>query len=233
MVEMRDVLQDNRPLVVGAVGDSSVLGETIGSGQCDLIELRLDVLGTGSEVRSFAERHSAAFPLLLTARHPAEGGHHDLDEKARLEALEVLFDRAAALDLELRTLATGPEIWDEAGSRGVLRIASRHDFDRCPEFEDLQDSVAAMRDAGADVAKLAFRIEQPADLQIIPRLLRECPGRLAVMGMGPLAPVSRLLAAHCGSLLNYGYLGSGSTAPGQWPARLLKEALAHDEADAG
>ena len=47
------------------------------------------------------------------------------------------------------------------------------------------------------------------------------------MGMGPLAPASRLLAAQCGSLLNYGYLGTGSTAPGQWPARLLKEALAH------
>ena len=45
------------------------------------------------------------------------------------------------------------------------------------------------------------------------------------MGMGPLAPASRLLAAQLGSVLNYGYLGSEPTAPGQWSARFLKEAV--------
>jgi 3-dehydroquinate dehydratase-1 len=45
------------------------------------------------------------------------------------------------------------------------------------------------------------------------------------MGMGPLAPVSRLLCAQCGSVLNYGYLGKTATAPGQWDAAFLKQAI--------
>jgi 3-dehydroquinate dehydratase-1 len=46
------------------------------------------------------------------------------------------------------------------------------------------------------------------------------------MGMGPLAPVSRLLCAQCGSVLNYGFLGETATAPGQWDSALLKTAIA-------
>ncbi len=47
--------------------------------------------------------------------------------------------------------------------------------------------------------------------------------------MGPLAAVSRLLCAQCGSVLNYGYLGKEATAPGQWAAGALKEAIARLE----
>ncbi len=49
---------------------------------------------------------------------------------------------------------------------------------------------------------------------------------VATMGMGPLAAVSRLLCAQCGSVLNYGHLGITATAPGQWDAALLQQALA-------
>jgi 3-dehydroquinate dehydratase-1 len=45
------------------------------------------------------------------------------------------------------------------------------------------------------------------------------------MGMGVLAPVSRLLCAQCGSVLNYGFLGETPTAPGQWDSALLKQAI--------
>ena len=52
---------------------------------------------------------------------------------------------------------------------------------------------------------------------------------MSMMGMGELAPASRLLYAQHGSLLNYGYLGEEPTAPGQWPAILLKEAISNIE----
>jgi 3-dehydroquinate dehydratase-1 len=45
------------------------------------------------------------------------------------------------------------------------------------------------------------------------------------MGMGRFAAVSRLLCAQCGSVLNYGFLGTTPTAPGQWPAAQLKNLL--------
>ena len=50
------------------------------------------------------------------------------------------------------------------------------------------------------------------------------------MGMGVLAPVSRLLCAQSGSLLNYGYIGQTLTAPGQWDSLRLKQAIANLEA---
>ena len=59
-------------------------------------------------------------------------------------------------------------------------------------------------------------------------------GMLASMCMGPLGPVSRLLCAQAGSVLNYGFLGSNETAPGQWSAKRLSESIRslqpiHDE----
>ena len=82
-----------------------------------------------------------------------------------------------------------------------------------------------MAEAGADVAKCAFSLENPGDLQCLAEAFAGSPLPLSLMGMGPLGPSSRLLAASLGSVLNYGFLGEHPTAPGQWPARLLKEAL--------
>jgi 3-dehydroquinate dehydratase len=43
--------------------------------------------------------------------------------------------------------------------------------------------------------------------------------------MGALAPESRVRCAHAGSVLNYGYIGQAPTAPGQWTAAALREAI--------
>ncbi|MEO6786392.1 MAG: type I 3-dehydroquinate dehydratase, partial [Chthoniobacteraceae bacterium] len=47
---------------------------------------------------------------------------------------------------------------------------------------------------------------------------------LAVMGMGKLGQVSRLVLACVGSVLNYGYLDRPN-ASGQWEARELRRLL--------
>jgi 3-dehydroquinate dehydratase-1 len=138
-----------------------------------------------------------------------------------------MLPHAALVDVELRSLEELAAVWREGKRLGVLRIASWHRFDGCPDARELDAQVAAMHASGADLGKLAFRLDGPDDLALISRLLtRGAPLPLAVMGMGPLAPVSRLLAAQLGSVLNYGYLGHAPTAPGQWPAALLKEAIA-------
>ena len=89
------------------------------------------------------------------------------------------------------------------------------------------DTLARAQASGADVAKVAVTVIDPVDLTLFESLLADMSGSpFSLMGMGPYGPVSRVLAAQHGSLLNYGYLGSEPTAPGQWPARLLKEVLA-------
>ena len=86
-----------------------------------------------------------------------------------------------------------------------------------------------MASAGADIAKCAFTLEAPSDFQRIAEALEDAPLPLSIMGMGTLAPASRLFATHLGSILNYGYLGESATAPGQWPANLLREAISYSE----
>ena len=226
MPDLSTAIQSHQPLVVGAVGDRRVLQAIIDSEQCDLIELRLDALGAGAEVQEFAEKHKESLPLLLTARHPDEGGLNDLTDQERASALQTLLPHGALLDLELRSLPALKSLWDTAHDQGLLRIASSHYFDTCPPLDELVETVHAMQETGADIAKMAFRVVEPGDIHILLGLLRiDPPLPLSVMGMGPLAPASRLLAAQFGSVLNYGYLGDEPTAPGQWPARLLKEAI--------
>jgi len=77
------------------------------------------------------------------------------------------------------------------------------------------------------VFKAAARLHAPADLARLAEFQLADHGLpVATMGMGPLAAVSRLLCAQCGSVLNYGYLGHSATAPGQWDAALLQHTLA-------
>lgn len=210
-------------LVVGALSDSEVLDTEIMEADCDLIELRLDALGAADPVKNFRARHQDRFPILLTARHPAEGGANDLAAADRAELLRSGLENAAAIDVEIRSLDDLAGVWAEAGAHGVKRIASFHDFEGTPGIEVLREKIAAAIAAGADVAKFAFRLNEARDLAIVSAILRSALGMpLSVMGMGPLAPASRVLAMQLGSCLNYGFLGAAPTAPGQWPARLLK-----------
>jgi 3-dehydroquinate dehydratase-1 len=213
-----------QPLVVGALSDRSLLGGEIAPAECDLVELRLDALGSGAGVENFCERHEYRLPILLTARDPAEGGHHDLGAEQRAGLLREFLPRASAIDIELRSLDALAAVWSEARERGVTRVASCHDFAGTPGLDTLRAGIAQAHEAGADVAKFAFRINEPRDLAVLSAILRvPAPLPLAVMGMGALAPSSRLLAMQLGSCLNYGFLGSTPSAPGQWPARLLMQ----------
>ena len=112
-------------------------------------------------------------------------------------------------------------------SRGIPWIASFHDFEKLPDNAVLEDAARRAMDAGAAVFKVAAMLHAPADMaRLADFQLADHGIPVATMGMGPLAPVSRLLCAQCGSVLNYGYLGKTPTAPGQWDAAFLKQAIA-------
>jgi 3-dehydroquinate dehydratase-1 len=110
----------------------------------------------------------------------------------------------------------------EARERGVVVIVSDHCFQRTPAMTVLHRRLEAAYAAGADLAKVACRTEDAADLARVMGLFAQSKGRpLSVMGMGPMGKISRLLCARLGSALNYGYLDQPQV-PGQWSAPLLK-----------
>lgn len=213
-----DALGARKPLTVGAIADSEALRAD--SPECDLVELRLDSLGTGDEVLDFAKR--CPLPLLITARGPSEGGQNGWTEAERGEAYGKFMPYASAIDLELRDFEALDAVISEAKAAGVVVVGSFHDFEGTPPEETL----AAKLDERADVHKFALMALSARSIHVQLELLTSLGGRpLSVMGMGPLGAAARPLMAKAGSLLNYGYLGRVPTAPDQWPAGLLKKAL--------
>lgn len=216
---LRKSLRARKPLTVGAIADPSALDRDSLEG--DLVELRLDSLGTGEAVRDFAK--ACPLPLLITARGPSEGGQNEWSVADRKEAYRKFLPQAAAIDIELRDFDLFDDVISEAKEGGVTVVGSFHDFQRTPALEAL----TGKWDGRADLHKFALMAVSVESIRIHLELLGFSDKRpLSVMGMGPLGAAARPLMAKGGSLLNYGYLGGIPTAPDQWPAGLLKRALA-------
>ena len=191
---------------------------------CDLVELRVDALPAEISAEQLLTQRPAC-PVLLTVRHAGEGGCRTMPEAERMALAAKLLPMASALDWETVQLAHAQELVSAAKAAGVTLIASNHDFEKTPSLDVLLEREALARSLGADVVKFAFRLHSAEDMMVGVELLRRASGPMAVMGMGPLGPVSRLLYVQHGSGLIYGYLGGKPTAPGQWSAELFAHVL--------
>lgn len=231
LVSSKNLLYSSQPLAVGVISDETALehfvslDETARRALCDVAELRLDLLRL-PETYLRDKLNGNNLPLLLTARHPAEGGQGPEDTAARAAMIEPLLDLASLIDIELRSAMPMQGTIQKARAAGVPVIGSFHEFQATPADDVLSGAVNFGQQAGLDAVKIATYLNTQEDLI---RLMKLAAGshrlRLSVMGMGPLGRISRLVLAKSGSLLNYGFIGT-SNAPGQWPAARLKELLA-------
>jgi len=217
-------------MVVGSFGNRQDLGEATATAvrdACDLAEIRLDlVVGEGGVEIQAPWRQLREIPLVFTARRPDEGGARALNTAARTVLLEAALDDAACIDIEVANIGEMADLLRSLADRGIPWIASFHDFGKLPDPAVLLDAVKRARAAGAGVFKVAAMLGSPADLARLAEFQLANHGLpVATMGMGPLGAVSRLLCAQCGSALNYGYLGTTATAPGQWDAAALQAAI--------
>ena len=232
MSDAEMTLNGARVLVVGSLGGSVALAQVCPSEvrhSCDMVEIRLDLLDA-ADVAARPWLRLAGVRLLFTARRHEEGGAGRLTAVERMDLLRLALDDAAIVDIEVASIGEMAPLLGELKARDIPWVASWHDFDRLPETEVMADAARRARDAGAAVFKAAARLHGPSDLARLAEFQLADHGiPTATMGMGPLATVSRLLCAQCGSVLNYGYLGETATAPGQWPAGALKEAIARLE----
>jgi 3-dehydroquinate dehydratase-1 len=230
MAQTRFPLTDGRPRVVGSIGGGHDLRETLAFGvrdACDIVEIRLDLMSAGNDGEGPAPwRDWREMPVLFTARRADEGGGQALTAAERMALLAPALDQAAWIDIEVASIGEMSVMLDELERREIPWIASMHDFGKLPDAAVLLAAVRRALDAGAGAFKVAAMLRQPADLARLAEFQLADHGLpVATMGMGPLAAVSRLLCAQCGSVLNYGYLGKTATAPGQWHAALLQETI--------
>lgn len=196
--------------------------------QPDFFELRLDSLAPiSAEIFQLAPKLRA--PLLITARHPAEGGANCLSGAQRRNLLLRFLPIARGIDVELRSVAAMRGSLETARDRGVTRIVSMHDFQRTPPAKQLAHFAKAAIDAGADILKLATRTNSIRDVEILVSFFRTLAPHMSVsvMPMGPAVRPWRLLLAREGSALNYTHLGR-ATVEGQWSFAEFRRALARD-----
>lgn len=223
-------LRNGSRLVVGSMadpGDLQSMPDQELATLCDLLEMRLDLLEDGfltGENRPWLK--SSKLPLLFTARRPEEGGGGNLAAKQRESLLRDVLGEASLIDLEVASLEEMPTLVEDLLEHGLPWLASYHDFEQLPDPATLSRAATEAREAGAHVFKLAAHLPDAASLaRLLEFQLADHGVPVATMGMGPLAPASRLLCAQAGSVLNYGHLGGKPTAPGQWSAKQLKRSI--------
>lgn len=228
LVSSKNLLHSTQPQVVGVINSASLLEgfsqTSLPAGACDILEIRLDTINLPAD-ELLPHLSQLPLPLLLTARHPNEGGDNQLSTEQRIALVESCLPLASLVDIELRSVPEMQSLIRTAQGKGVGVIGSFHDFHNTPPDELLRGSIDFALQFKLDAVKIATYLHNAGDLARLLQLLQQdhrLP--LSAMGMGSLGPVSRIALARCGSLLNYGYLGQPN-APGQMSAPRLKELL--------
>ncbi|MEY2489101.1 MAG: 3-dehydroquinate dehydratase [Verrucomicrobiota bacterium] len=191
----------------------------------DLFELRLDALmAKSAEVESALA--DLRVPLIITARHPREGGSNCLSARERRALLLRFLPYAAYVDIELRAAGSLRAILDEARARSIRTILSFHDFRETPSRARFDEIARAARSLGADLLKIATRTDTPVQLARLLDFFQEerLKIKIAAMGIGRLGRISRLEFARHHSALNYAHLGRAQ-AKGQLSIAQLRRIL--------
>ena len=216
------------PRVVGVLSSPLSL-DRLASGwrpACDILELRVDLLGAGLPdwLDRALDLEKVGQPLLITIRHAREGGHWYGPEEERLALYTRVLPYVSAVDFEIRSVGFADMV-KQAHQAGKPLVASFHDFQGMPPDAGLRAIIAEAEAARADIIKIAVVVEDEpalARLEALQAAHRGAP--LCLLGMGPMGPASRTRLPARGSCLTYGYADEANVA-GQLSSAELVEHL--------
>jgi len=212
------------PRIVGVIASREDLEQALRMRRPpDLFELRLDRL-TGIVGRVETKLPKLRAPLIITARHPNEGGSGRLSLRQRRALLTRFLTHADYLDVELRSARALRALLAIAKTKNVRRIISFHDFKSTPSARLLVAKAHNAKARRADIFKVATRTDTPTELGRLLEFITKnrVNVRLAVMGIGRLGAISRLLLARAGSVLIYASLGPATDVEGQLSLEQLR-----------
>jgi 3-dehydroquinate dehydratase type I len=212
------------PRVVGVIASGADLERAVHMGRRpDLFELRLDrLVGMADQVERMLPKLRR--PLIITARDPHEGGANKLQLRQRRDLLGRFLNHADYVDIELRSARALEALLANAKTKKVRRIISFHHLKSTPSARTLAGKARQARSHGADIIKVATRTDTPmelgrlVDLMISSRLNLS----LAVMGIGKLGAISRVLLARAGSALIYASIAAAPDVEGQMSLEQLR-----------
>ena len=207
-----------RPRVVGVIASRADLDRAVRMRRPpDLFELRLDRLTPAvvDRVEEMLPRLRA--PLIITVRHPREGGARKLSLRKRRALHTRFLARADYVDVELRSAGALRSLLVLAEEKKICRIISFHSFKSTPSARLLSAKARQAKAHRADIFKVATRTDKPTQLGRLLDFTMNSPVNLplAVMGIGQLGAISRVLLERAGSVLIYASLGPDTDVEGQ------------------
>jgi len=189
----------------------------------DLFEVRLDrLVRVVGKLENKLPRLRA--PLIITARHPDEGGANKLSLGQRRNLLTRFLPYAKYVDVELRSAFALNSLLTLADQKNVRRLISFHNFKSTPPPRILSSKARAAEAHGASIFKVATRTDTPIELA---RLLSFITNKtvdipVSAMGIGKLGAISRVLLARAGSALVYASVAAGTDIEGQLSLKQLR-----------
>jgi 3-dehydroquinate dehydratase-1 len=207
----------HRPRIVGVIASRADLGRALRIRKPpDLFELRLDHLaGIVDQLENKLPRLRA--PLIITARHPQEGGANKLSLRQRRDLLTRFLPHATYVDVELRSASALRSLLKLAKQKKVRRIISFHNFKSTPPPRVLVAKARAAKARGANIFKVATRTDTPIEFTRLLDFLtkKDIDLPVSAMGIGKLGAISRVLLARAGSALVYASLTAATDIEGQ------------------
>ena len=189
----------------------------------EMAEIRLDRCALSDEEIEQLFSQSDV-PLIATCRMAEEPGAPEILERA-------IKAGAKYVDLEMEApAAIGRRIRQACQEWGTVLIRSYHNFDFTPPLSVLESTVERAKSFGAEIVKIAVMASSERDWDVVSALYNSVePGTLVAFCMGEAGKKSRLEALAKGSPFTYACLAEEeATAPGQWTAQSLREALYGD-----
>ena len=189
----------------------------------DFFELRLDRL-TDTVDQLENNLPGLRVPLIITARHPREGGANNLSLRQRRDLLTRFLPHADYVDVELRSASALRSLLMLAKHKKVRRIISFHNFKSTPSLGVLMVKGRAAKACGANIFKVATLTDTPIEftrlLDFVTRKNVNLP--VAAMGIGKLGAISRILLARAGSALAYASVSTETDIEGQLSLEQLR-----------
>jgi 3-dehydroquinate dehydratase-1 len=207
------------PRIVASLGKDADI-DILASGDADLIEVRLDLvegppLAMLEKIRRITEK-----PIIATNRMMSEGGGFVGSEGERIRILSEASIHADWIDIELKA-EKRDELLEMVDRPAII---SYHDFAGMPSRSELAAILGEMKDAGAEIAKIAVTPSSLKDNLTILDFLLEADMPLCMIGMGAVGRHLRAVAPLYGSALTYGFV-SRAVAPGQMSISELRQTI--------
>ncbi|MBA4390866.1 MAG: hypothetical protein C0399_07995 [Syntrophus sp. (in: bacteria)] len=193
-------------------------------------EVRIDAMNAAIE--DMGKIFAQPLTLIATFRpdKPGTPKGKTPDADTRKRFLMAAIDAGASyVDIEIESdSAYRRDIINRARSKGCKVIISFHNFCKTPEAKELASITSRCFSEGADIAKIACKVNSGRDsLRLLNILDRDdYRGRTVVVGMGVQGRVTRVAAPLLGSPFTFASLSDGKkTAEGQIEKGTLEQIL--------